>query len=145
MALPLAGYTNFSGGSTGFTVYKGAIVVCDVSDTDGYFRDALATATTNAAAGDIFGGIALEKQTVTSADTADGSKKITVARNGIWGFPSIGAITDVGAAAYATEDGTISTASATNFWVGRIVAWDATYVWVDISEAAGQLQAPTPH
>ncbi len=37
----LAGYTNFSSGSTVHTVYKGSVVVCDVSDTDGSTRTAI--------------------------------------------------------------------------------------------------------
>ena len=37
-AVKLAGYTNFGDGNTAHTVYKGSVVICDVSDTDGYFR-----------------------------------------------------------------------------------------------------------
>lgn len=130
----LAGYTNFGGGSTAHTVYDGSIVVCDVSDTDGYFRAAPSTGSTAAASGDMFGGIALEKVAVTSSDTADGSRVCTVATSGVWGFP-VGsvAITDVGADAYASDDATITTTSSNNFKVGRIVDVDATYVWVDIA------------
>lgn len=132
----LAGYTNFGSGSTAHTVYHGSIVVCDVSDTDGYFRACPSSASVNAASGDIFGGIAVERVDVTSADTADGAKKCTVARNGIWAF-AVGsnAITDIGAAAYASDDDTITTTSTNNFFVGYIVDVDSTYVYVDISHA----------
>ena len=129
----LAGYTNFGAGTVAHTVYKGSVVVCDVSDTDGYFRAAPATGTTAAASGDMFGGIALEKVAVTSSDTADGSKLVTVAVDGEWGFAKGSlAITDVGADAYASDDQTITTTSSNNFKVGRITDVDGTYVWVDI-------------
>lgn len=132
----LAGYTNFGSGSTAHTVYNGSLTCCDVSDTDGYCRAIPLTSSVNAASGDLFTGIALEKVSVTSTDTADGSKVCRVARNGVWGFAkgSI-AITDIGAAAYASDDQTITTTSTNNFWVGDIVDVDATYVWVDISRA----------
>lgn len=132
----LAGYTNFAGGSVAHTVYKGSIVVCDVSDTNGYFRACPLASSTNSASGDIFGGVALEQVAVTSSDTADGSKKVTVARNGVWGFP-VGsvAITDIGAAAYASDDQTITTTSTNNYWCGYIEDVDSTYVWVNIAPA----------
>lgn len=134
--LGLAGYTNFGSGSTAHTVYKGSVVVCDVSDTDGYFRACPASASVNAASGDISGGVALEEVAVTSSDTADGSKKVTVAKNGVWGF-AVGAlaITDIGAPAYASDDQTITTTSTNNFFVGDIEDVDSTYVWVNIARA----------
>lgn len=132
----LAGYTNFGGGSTEHTVYHGSIVVCDVSDTDGYFRACPLASGTNSASGDIFGGIAVEKQKVTSADTADGSVECTVARDGVWGFAKGSlAITDIGAPAYASDDDTISTTSTNNYWCGVIEDVDDTYVWVNIAPA----------
>lgn len=133
---PLAGYTNFGGGSTAHTVYHGSIIVSDVSDTDGYFRAVPLTSSTAMASGDVFGGVAIEKVAVTSDDTADGSKRVTVARNGIWGF-AVGsvAITDIGAAAYASDDDTITTTNSNNLWVGYIEGVDATYVYVDIARA----------
>jgi hypothetical protein len=127
--LKLAGYTNRGGGSVAFTVYKGAVVACDESDTDGYFgpKDF------NATSGDIFGGIAAEKVAVTSADTADGSKVLTVYRNGVWGFAKGSlAITDVGALCYASDDNTVTTTSTNAILIGRIVDVDDTYAWVDI-------------
>ena len=143
-ALPLAGYTNFGSGSTAHSVYKGSVVVCDVSDTDGYFRACPLSSSTALAAGDIFGGIATERQDVTSAITSDGQKDVTVAVDGVWGF-AVGslAVTDLGAPAYASDDDTITTTSTNNLWVGTIVDVDSTYVWVDISRAAGQLNSAT--
>jgi hypothetical protein len=137
--LKLAGYTNFGAGTTAHTVYKGSIVVSDVSDTDGYFRAAPLTSSVAAVAGDVIGGIALEKVEVTSADLADGSKEVTVAVTGVWGFPKGGlAVTDIGSAIYTSDDGETVTATSTdNWWIGYLVDVDATYAWVDISKAAG--------
>jgi len=136
--LPLAGYTNFGGGSTAFTVFKGAVVACDVSDTDGYFRDGDSGVTW--ASGDIFGGVALEKQAVTSDNTADGSVLVSVAVDGVWGFPKNSlAQTDVGAPVYATDDGAVVGSSSSNtLWIGDLTEVDATYAWIDISRAAGK-------
>lgn len=134
--LRLAGYTNYGAGNLAYTVYEGSPVVCDVSDTDGYFRDTPAGASVNAATGDVCGGIAAERVDVTSADTADGSKKLTVFRNGVWGFPVGGvAITDIGAPAYFSDSNTITTTSTNNFLAGLIEDVDATYVWVNIAPA----------
>lgn len=143
-ALRLAGYTNFGSGNTEHTVYHGSLVVCDVNDTDGYFRAVPLTSSTAMASGDIFGGVAAEKVAVTSSDTSDGSKKCTVYRDGIWGFAkgSI-AITDIGAAAYASDDDTITTTSTNNLWVGYIVDVDDTYVWVNIAPAFLRANSPT--
>lgn len=129
----LAGYTNYSSGSVAFTAYKGAPLMCDVSDTDGYFAPKLSAI--NAASGDVFGGMALEKVAVTSADTADGSRVITVATNGVWGVPkgSI-AITDLGAVCYASDDATFTTTSTNAIAVGIIVDVDGTYAYIDISD-----------
>ncbi len=90
----------------------------------------------NSASGDIFGGIALEKVAVTSSDTADGSKKVSVARNGVWGF-AVGslAITDIGAAIYASDDDTATTTDTNNWWIGYLVDVDSVYAWVDIAPA----------
>jgi len=135
--VPLAGYTNFGAGTLTHEVYKGSVMVCDVSDTDGYFRACPLSSSVNLAAGDIFGGIALEDMSVTSSDTADGSKKVSVAINGIWGFP-VGSLaqTDVGAAIYASDDDTVTTTSTNNLWIGHLVEVDDTYAWVDITRAA---------
>ena len=132
----LAGYTNFGDGSTEHTVYKGSVVVCDVSDTDGYFRACPLSSSVNSDSDDIFGGIALEKVAVGSGDTSDGSKVCTVARDGVWGF-AVGslAITDIGAAIYASDDDTVTTTDTNNFWVGYLVDVDSVYAWVDIAPA----------
>jgi hypothetical protein len=139
--LPLAGYTNFAGGSVAFNCYKGTLILCDVSDTDGYFRPHNSEgAAVTVASGDVFGGVAVEYQQVTSSNTADGSVSISVARDGIWAFPiASNAQTDVGAAAYASDDNTITATSTNNLWVGVIVGVDSTYVYVDISTAAGRI------
>ncbi len=140
--LPLAGYTNFGAGSTAHTVYQGCPVACDVSDTDGYFR-AVGSGVTWAS-GDVFGGIAIEKQTVTSSDTADGSVEVSVNVNGIWGFPIASlAITDIGAAMYVSDDDTVTTSSTNTLWIGYLVNVDATYAWIDISAAAGRANSAT--
>lgn len=143
--IPLVGYTNFTSTPSEHQVFKGSLVVCDVSDSDGYFRAAPLTSSVNAAAGDLFGGVALEYAKVTSVDTADGAKKVTVARNGVWGFPKGGLTqTDVGATAYASDDGTVTAATAVNFRVGIIEEVDATYAWINIAPAFMQPRTPVP-
>lgn len=144
MEIPLAGYTNFGNGTTAHTVYKGSLVTCDVSDTDGYFRAMPLSSSVNMASGDIFGGIAAERQDVTSSDAADGSVTLTVYRNGQWGFAKGSlAQTDIGAAAYASDDDTITTTSTNNLWVGYIEEVDDVYVWVDIEPAFMKANSPT--
>lgn len=144
MEIPLAGYTNFGGGSTAHSVFKGSLLVSDVSDTDGYFRAVPLVSSTAMVSGDVFGGIAAERQDVGASDAADGSVTVTVYRNGQWGFAK-GSIaqTDVGAAAYATDDDTISTTSTDALWVGFIEEVDATYVWVNIERAFMRANSPT--
>lgn len=140
--LPLAGYTNFGGGSTAHSVYHNSLVACDVSDTDGYFR-AIATGVTWTSS-DIFGGVAVEKQDVTSADTADGSKEVTVAVDGVWGFPKNSlAITDMGAIVYAADETVFQAATANVLAVGVLVGVDSTYAWVDITNFAGRVSSTT--
>lgn len=136
MEIPLAGYTNFGAGNAGHTVFKGSLMVSDVSDTDGYFRAVPLTSGVNMASGDVFGGIAAERQDVTASDAADGSVTLTVYRNGQWGFPK-GSVaqTDIGAPAYASDDDTITTTSTSNLWVGIIEDVDDTYAWVNIEPA----------
>lgn len=142
--LPMAGYTNFGAGNLAHTIYKGSLVVCDVSDTDGYFRAVPLTSSVNMAAGDIFGGIALERQDVGSGDLADGSKKVTVARNGLWPFAK-GTIaqTDIGAPVYASDDDTATLVATNNLWIGYIEEVDTTYVWVNIVPAFKRANAVT--
>lgn len=140
--LPLAGYTLFEGGSTTYTVYKGALVFCDANDTDGYFRPVdSAVAVTTA---DVFGGIAMEQIAITSSDAANGSRKVTVAVNGEWAF-AIGtiAITDIGAPIYASDDTTVTTSSNDTLAIGILTNVDSTYAWVDITDYAGLPSAST--
>lgn len=134
-ALPLAGYTNFSGGSTAHTVYKGSIVVSDNSDTAGYFRAAFAVTYTTS---DIFGGIAVEHAEVTSSNTADGSVSVACATDGIWAFP-VGSIaqTSVGLPVFASDDATVTTTNTNNLRIGYLVGVDSTYAYVDIEKAVG--------
>ncbi len=128
--LKLAGYTNRGAGTVAFTCYKGAVIFCDVSDTDGYFGPM----DTNSGTGDMFGGLAAEKQAVTSADTADGSVELSVYINGIWGFPVASlAITDIGEIIYATDTDAVTTTSTNAINIGRLVDVDDTYAWIDIT------------
>jgi hypothetical protein len=138
----LAGYTNFGGGNTAHTVYKGSPVISDVSDTDGYAR---ATAAALAVvATDVFLGIAAERQDVTSSDLADGSKELTVYTNGVWGFPVNGlAITDLGATIFATDSDLPQAASAGKIAIGKLVDVDTVYAWVDISDYTFKVSAET--
>lgn len=126
----LAGYTNFGGGNTAHTVYKGAVVVCDVSDTDGYFS---AAQSGGKETGDIFGGIAMERQVIGQNDLADGVKVLKVAIDGEWAFDK-GSLTlaDIGASIYASDDNTITTTATNNFLIGHLVDVDDV-AWVDIS------------
>lgn len=140
--LPLAGYTNYGAGSTGFTCYKGAIIFSDVSDTAGYFSPLQSAITV--ASGDIFGGICTGKQIVDSNHAADGSKEVAVARNGLWAFPK-GSITqaDAGKNIFASDDDTVTLTSTGNLHIGTVDRVDDTYVWVDISRQTGMLSAAT--
>jgi len=129
--VPLAGYTNYASGNTGFTVYKGSILMCDVSDTDGYFAPKAA----NAAEGDLFGGIAIEGQVVDSSTAADGSVECSVLASGVVGFPKGSlAQTDIGAVAYASDDNAITTTSTNALPIGIIERVDDVYAWVRIDE-----------
>lgn len=139
---PMAGYTNYGAGNTAHTIYKGAPVICDVSDTDGYVRSTAAALAV--AATDIFLGIAIERQDVLSGDTADGSVEVSVAVNGVWGFPVNGlAVTDLGATVFMTDSDLPQAASAGKIAIGKLVAIDATYAWVDIHDYAGKVSAET--
>lgn len=141
-SLPLAGYTNYGGGTEAHTVYKHGIVMCDQSDTDGYFSELLTgTTVTNA---DVFGGIAIEKQNVASGDLADGSVRASCAVNGVWGLP-IGslAVTDLGGVAYATSDTVVTTGTSAGLAIGIIKEVDSSYAWVDIEDYAGKVSSTT--
>lgn len=137
----LVGYTNYQGGTTEYTVYKGAPMMLDVSDVDGYAQPMLAAIT--AASGDVFLGIAAEKKVISSSETADGTLDILV-ENGLIGFP-VGslAVTDIGAPAYMSDSNTVTTTSTNALWIGTIIDVDDTYVWVDTRHAAGRTNTAT--
>lgn len=142
MQYGLVGYTDVGAGSVAYTCYKGAVMCIDVDDIDGYGQPLQSGITV--AAGDIFLGINTEQVSVTAADTSQGDKKVVVATRGDWAFP-VGSLTveDIGAPAYASDDGTITTTSSNNLWVGHIINVDDTYVWVRIDRAAGMPSAAT--
>ncbi len=136
--LKLAGYTNYGSGTTAFTVYKGAFMMCDVSDTDGYFSPVHGTPAT----GDIFGGIAMDHVAVTAADAADGSKQCSVLANGVVGVAKGSvAITDLGATIYASDDGTGITTATDGVAIGTLEDVDDTYAWINIESAFMGLKA----
>lgn len=138
----MAGYTNFGGGSTAYTIYKYAFVMVDVDDTDGYVRDMDSGVTVTSS--DIFAGIAAEQVSITSTNTADGSKKILCYVNGVWGAAKQGlAVTDIGAILYADDDNVVSATNSNNLAIGVIVDVDSTYVWFDIAPFAGRVSATT--
>ena len=141
---PMAGFTNFGGGTEAHTVYKGSLTVCDVSDTDGYIRAVPLTSSVNMAGGDIFTGVAAEQQKVTSADLADGSVEVSLYINGIWGF-AVGslAVDDIGAAMYASDDQTVTSSSSNTLWIGYLVKVEDSKAWVDISLAVNRPNSAT--
>lgn len=143
LQLPVTGVTNHPT-SAAFTIYKGAVLISDVSAADGYVHHMPSSGTTAAASGDVFAGIALDKVIVATADTTDGTHEVSVATTGIWGFP-IGslAITDLGAAIYASDDDTVTSTSTNNLWIGSLVDVDSTYAWVNIEHAAGRTNSAT--
>jgi len=140
-ALPLIGYTNKAGGDVAHEVYKGSFVFYDANDTEGYRRIVAA----NTAAADTVGGIAIERQSVTSEITADAQKYVTVAIDGVWAFP-LGSISiaDVGKDIYLSDDNVATTTENSNLhlWIGKLASVDATYAWVDIEPACGKLNNP---
>lgn len=138
----VVGYTNYQGGNTEHTIYKGSIVKMDVSDVDGYAQKKLSSVAS--ASGDVFLGVAEEKVVVSSSETSDGAKKIKVATSGLFGF-AVGSltVTDIGAPAYASDDDTITTTSTDALWVGTIRNVDDDFVWVDIGHATGRTNTAT--
>ncbi len=130
---PVLGYTTFG---NIHSIYSGSLLVSRAANGPGYFKAIPLASGTNAAAGDVFGGIAVERVDIASTDTVDGAKQVLAARNGIWAFP-VGGVTqaNVGSPAYASDDQTITATAGNNYWVGTIVGVDATYVYVDITTA----------
>ena len=145
-ALPIqygmVGYTDRGAGSSAYTAYKGAIMIMDVDDIDGYVQPHQSGITS--ASGDVFAGVAMEKKSVTSSDTAQDDVKIAVATGGVWAFAVASiTVTDIGAPAYASDDQVVTTTSTDNQWIGTIVDVDGTYVWVNIGHAAGRANSAT--
>lgn len=128
----LVGYTDYQGGSAAWTAYKGGIAMLDVSDVDGYAQKRISSV--NVAAGDVFLGIFMEEVAVAVADAAQGAKEAVVARGGIWAFAKQSlAVTDIGAEVSVTDDdGTLTTTTANNLRIGRVVYVDDTYAWIEI-------------
>jgi len=138
MQYGLVGYTDHQSGSSAYTCYKGAVMMIDQSDVDGYAQPLQSTYTV--APEDIFLGICVEQVSVTSSDTSQGDKKVVVATRGDWCFP-VGSltVTDIGALMYASDDGTLSTTVGDNLWIGHLVNVDDAGAWVRIDLAAGMV------
>ncbi len=138
----MVGYTDRGSGSEAYTAYKGAVMIMDVSDIDGYVQPHQSGITS--ATGDVFVGVANEKISVTSSDTAQGDKEIIVLSKGVVGWP-IGSITvtDIGAAMYASDDTAVTTTSSNNQWIGTLVNVDTVNAWIDIGHAAGRANSAT--
>lgn len=142
----LAGYTNQGSGNETEEIYKGSLVIVDISDsTGGYARACPATGSIALTTSDIFCGIAQHAQSVTSSNTADGSKTVRCAQDGVWAFAKASlTLADIGKNIYSTDDaGTLTVTSTDALWVGVLVDLDDTYAWVDISRAAGRLNSAT--
>lgn len=127
-------------GGAAVTIYKGGVIIMDVSDSN-YVQKHASTIT--ATSSDVFLGIAAEGLSVVAADT-DGSKSLRVWRKGVFAFVK-GALTigDRGKAVYASDDGTVTLTSSNNVWIGYLVDVDGTYAWVEIDRAAGMLNSAT--
>lgn len=125
----LTGYTALTAAEE---IYKGAVLMVDVSVADGYATPKAV----DAAAGDLFAGVAMERVSIGSADAANGAKECVVAIDGLIGFPKGAlAITDLGAPIYASTDNDISTTDTNNLWIGYLKDIDDTYAYVDIAPA----------
>ena len=134
----LVGYTDHQGGSSAYTCYKGAVIMMDVSDIDGYGQPLQSGYTV--AADDVFLGICMEQVSVTATDLLQNAKKVKVATRGDWFFPVASlTVTDIGALCYASDDGTLSLTVGDNVWIGHIVDIDGVYAVVRIDNAAGMV------
>ena len=135
MEYGLVGYTDRGGGNEVYTCYKGAVIMMDVSDIDGYGQPMQSGITV--AADDVFLGICTEEVSVVAADTSQGDKKVVVATRGDHAFPVASiTVTDIGALVYSADDGTLHLTVGDHLWIGHIVNVDATYAWVRIDNAA---------
>ena len=130
---PLEGFT---AATATYTAFKGAIMSSLASNSIGYFNPHAG----NAAATDVFGGINMGRQLVGADALANGALQCNCAQNGVFGFPE-GSITqaDVGKLIYATSDNDVTLTALNNLWIGTVEEVRDGQVWIDISEAAGQL------
>lgn len=138
----LVGYTAYQGGNTAYTVYKGAVMMVDVSDVDGYAQPMRSGIT--AATGDVFLGFAAEKVTITSADASNGAKRILIEQPDLVKIP-IGslAVTDMGDEIFATDDNTFGTATS-GLAVGTLEYIDADgNAWLNCRTHYGKVSANT--
>lgn len=121
-------------GGVAYNVYKGALVFATAANLP-HFRNVNGTP----AATDVFAGVAAEAKSVAASD-ASGAQKISVHIDGIHAFPKAAITTaDIGKNVYATTDNDLQTLSTNALWVGIIKNVDATYVYVDITLAAGSV------
>jgi len=138
----MVGFTDRGGGNEAYTAFKGAVMIMDVSDIDGFVQPNQSGITS--ASGDVFVGMAKEQISVTSTDTAQGDQTILCLSKGVVGF-LIGSltVTDIGAPIYASDDDAITTTSSNNQWIGTLVNVDTINAWVDIGHAAGRTNTAT--
>lgn len=142
ISVGLVGYTAYQGGSTAYTCYKGAVMMLDVSDVDGYAQPMQSGIT--AATGDVFLGFAAEQVAITSTEASNGAKRILIEQPDLVKIP-VGSltVTDMGAKIYATDDNTFGTSTA-GLWVGTLEYFDADgYPWLNPRLAYGQVSATT--
>ena len=142
ISVGLVGYTAYQSGNTAYTCYKGAVMMVDVSDVDGYAQPMQSGIT--AATGDVFLGFAAEQVAITSSDTADGTKRIKIDQPDLVKIP-IGslAVTDMGDEIFATDDNTFGT-STSGLAVGILEYIDADgTAWLNPRNHYGQVSANT--
>jgi hypothetical protein len=138
----LVGYTAYQSGNTAYTCYKGAVMMVDIDDVDGYAQPMQSGIT--AATGDIFLGFAAEQVSITSADTANDTKRILIDQPDLVKIP-IGslAVTDMGDEIFATDDNTFGTATS-GLAVGTLeYIDDEGSAWLNCRSHYGQVSANT--
>jgi len=142
MPVPLAGYANVGAGNLSHTVYAGAILFYDNSDTAGYARALQSTLTPTTS--DSFAGIAKDTVIVGSTDLADGSVQVAAYKDGLHAFP-VGSFTraDLTKKAYATDDQTVTATATAGLEIGVFVEIDAQYIWVDIADSCDRKSLTT--
>lgn len=136
LEVPVAGATAMSGAHT---IYARQPVCSDVSVAAGYAHGVGAGATY--ASGDVFFGMSLDHVVVGATETADGTHKVSVYRDGTWQFP-LNSLTqaDVGKNVYITSDTVITVTSTNALWIGVLAQVD-DFAWVDIETAANRTTA----